>query len=114
LIRNVIFDIGNVLLTFKPKKFLLKFTKDIKGIDFFISNIINSQIWLEMDQGLLSIIEAKNLFLIKFPELRDIINIFFINWLDIFNPIEKNIKILKDLKSNKYKVYDYFLSSKTY
>jgi putative hydrolase of the HAD superfamily len=105
LIKNAIFDIGNVLLSFKPKEFLLNYIDDIKQIDIFVSNIINSKTWLNMDQGILTIKEAKNIFLGKYPELTGIINIFYDNWLEIFSPIDKNINILKELKKNNYKIY---------
>jgi putative hydrolase of the HAD superfamily len=58
-----------------------------------------------MDQGILTIKEAKNIFLGKYPELTGIINIFYDNWLEIFSPIDKNINILKELKKNNYKIY---------
>lgn len=105
MIKNAIFDIGNVLLSFKPKEFLLNYIDDIKQIDIFVSNIINSKTWLNMDQGILTIKEAKNIFLGKYPELTGIINIFYDNWLEIFSPIDKNINILKELKKNNYKIY---------
>jgi putative hydrolase of the HAD superfamily len=105
LIKNAIFDIGNVLLSFKSKEFLLNYIDDIKQIDIFVSNIINSKTWLNMDQGILTIKEAKNIFLGKYPELTGIINIFYDNWLEIFSPIDKNINILKELKKNNYKIY---------
>ena len=89
LINNIIFDIGNVLLTFEPKQFLLRFSKDITRIDNFVSNVIGSVIWLKLDRGSISVEHAKNLFYTKYSEEKELLTLFFENWLDIFEPIQK-------------------------
>ena len=42
MIKNIIFDLGNVLLDFKPEKFLLKFSEDKNYIRDFIFKVIES------------------------------------------------------------------------
>jgi len=105
LINNIIFDIGNVLLTFEPREFLLKFTRDISRIDNFISNVTGNKFWLKLDRGVISVEYAKNLFLAKYSEEKELLTLFFENWFEIFEPIQKNIDIMKDLKLNGYKVF---------
>ena len=41
-IKNIVFDIGNVILNFKLEEILPKFTDDAKEKKFIIDNIINS------------------------------------------------------------------------
>jgi putative hydrolase of the HAD superfamily len=74
-------------------------------IDNFISNVTGSNIWLKLDRGVLSVRDAKNLFLTKFPEEKEVITSFFENWFEIFEPIQRNITIMKELKLNNYKVF---------
>jgi FMN phosphatase YigB (HAD superfamily) len=105
LIKNIIFDIGNVLLTFDPEEFILKYTNDTSKVNTFILNIIHSKTWLEMDRGLISVDNAKHIFLRDYPELKKLLGLFFENWLEIFIPVEKNIKIMKELKRNGYRIY---------
>jgi putative hydrolase of the HAD superfamily len=105
LLRNIIFDIGNVLLLFKPEEFLLRFTDDHEMINFFINNITRSQLWLELDRGNISVKSARNDFLQKFPERKTIIDLFFENWMEIFVPIQENVKIIQDLKKKEYDCY---------
>lgn len=105
MIKNIIFDIGNVLLTFEPREFLLEFTSDMSRINYFISNVTGSEIWLKLDRGLLSIEDAKNVFFVKYPEEVELLTLFFEKWFEIFKPIQKNIEILKKLKQNDYKVF---------
>lgn len=109
MIRNIIFDIGNVLLSFKPDDFLLRFTEDQDLIRFFIHNVIRSKTWLNLDRGSISIESARNDFLEQFPEKKSIINLFFDDWTDILIPIQQNVQIVKDLKDNGYDCY--FLSN---
>ena len=105
MIKNIIFDIGNVLLTFDPEKFILKYTNDTSKVNTFSLNIIHSKTWLEMDRGLISVDNAKITFLRDYPEIKELLGLFFENWLDIFMPIEKNIEIMKELKKKGYKIY---------
>ena len=109
LISNVIFDLGNVLLSFKPEKFLLQFTEDQELISFFVQNIIRSRTWLKLDRGTISVETARHEFSEQFPENQHPIDSFFDEWTDILLPIEENIQILKDLKENGYNCY--FLSN---
>ena len=105
----MIFDLGNVLLSFKPEEFLLRFTEDQELIRFFIQNVIRSKTWLKLDRGSISIKSARQKFLEQFPEKKPIINFFFDEWMDIFNPIQENVQIVKDLKNKGYRCY--FLSN---
>ncbi|MHA1195881.1 MAG: HAD family hydrolase [Promethearchaeota archaeon] len=105
VIENIIFDLGNVLLTFKPEIFLKQFTNDPSEIDFFISNITRSSTWLSLDRGISSVDDAKKIFISRFPEKKELISWFFENWFSIFAPIEDNVNLLVKLKKADLKLY---------
>ena len=105
MIRNIIFDLGNVLFSFRPDEFLLRFTEDRDTVSFFMQNIIRSKTWLKLDRGTLSIEAARIYFLEQFSEKKYIINPFFDEWMDMLIPIEKNVQILKDLNGKGFKCY---------
>jgi len=105
LINNVIFDLGNVLVNFKPKQFLLRYTNDKNRITKFISNVIQSDTWLNLDRGILSIKNARDDFISAYPEETELIKTFFNHWKEMLTPISKNVNLLKELKSNGYKLY---------
>ncbi|MFX0134087.1 MAG: HAD family hydrolase [Candidatus Hodarchaeota archaeon] len=105
MIRNIIFDLGNVLLNFRPDNFLLNYTKDENYIQDFISKIIRSKIWINLDRGTISLKNAKQEFTDIYPEDRAFIMTFFEHWIEIFTPMQGNIKIAYDLKANGYKLY---------
>ena len=61
MIKNIVFDIGNVILNFKLSEVLPYFAKDEKEEEFIIKNIIESPEWLGnalIDTGYISREEA--------------------------------------------------------
>lgn len=105
MIRNIIFDIGNVLLNFKPELFLRRFTSDKNRIKEFTAKIIKTELWLSLDRGAISLKEAQIEYLKRYPEESDLLAVFFNHWKEMLTIIPQNIQILQDLKSNNYKVY---------
>ncbi len=105
MIKNIIFDLGNVLLNFKPEKFLLRYTKDEKYIKSFISKVIRDKVWFKLDRGTISLENAKKKFMEKYPEDTNFLKTFFTEWMEMLTPIEENVEILYELKSNHYKIY---------
>ncbi len=105
MIKNLIFDLGNVLINFKPKELLLKYSNNLKKIDEFIDKIIGRDIWLDLDRGLIYFQEAKNIYLKKFPDLKELIDIFYTHWKELFSPIDQSIIILKALKNKGYNIF---------
>lgn len=105
MIKNIIFDLGNVLISFRPDLFLSKYTNNKIRINRFMSNIIQADIWLQLDRGRISLKHAQQQFLSVYPEEADLVILFFNRWKEILTPILKNVNILKELKSKGYKLY---------
>ena len=105
MIKNIIFDLGNVLLNFKPETFLLKYTKDEHYIQNFISKVIRNKIWFNLDRGTISLENAKKEFIRIYPEDSSFLITFFKHWMEMLTPIQENVKILCDLKANGYNTY---------
>ncbi|TXT60124.1 MAG: HAD-superfamily hydrolase, subfamily IA, variant 3 [Promethearchaeota archaeon] len=105
MIKHVIFDLGNVLLNFKPRQFLKKYTNDSERIDQFIKKVTSSDKWLMLDRGLVPVSEIEDNLKEKYPEDIDLLDPFFKNWLEMLTPIKKNVKILYMLKQRGYSLY---------
>ena len=107
--KNIIFDFGNVLMTFNAKEIAKKFTSSEEEQDFIVNNVVNSPEW-----GGLGLIDTGYL---SREEIIDIINdrsnnkykdlvIDFMNNFDKYRHIQQEvIEIIKDLKKQGYKVY---------
>jgi len=109
VISNVIFDIGNVLLSFKPLEYLkAKIADQDKALEVY-EQIFHSDEWVALDRGTLSEEEAINILSARYPENERYIKMAFDNWYDLLTPIEDTVKLLRDIKAAKYKTY--FLSN---
>jgi len=105
LIRNIIFDLGNVLLNFQPKQFLTRFINDENQINDFVAKVIKNELWLNLDRGRISLDDARDEYIAKFPEENELIITFFNHWKEMLTPINPNINILHELKANGYSLY---------
>ena len=105
MIKNIIFDLGNVLINFKPYEFLLRFTNDKEYIEQFVAKVTRSKIWLELDRGTNTLENARTIFLSNYPREKDFIELFFDQWMNMLTPIDENIKILEELKELGYRSY---------
>ena len=57
MIKNIIFDLGNVLIKYSPESFLEKNVKKERQ-EKFIATVFKSKEWLELDRGTLSYEDA--------------------------------------------------------
>ena len=102
--KNVIFDLGNVLLDFSPREYLKSKVSDDKLEEVFKA-IFNSEEWIMLDRGTITEKEAINNIISRNSTYINEINLAFENWYDILRPIEESINILISLKENGYKIY---------
>lgn len=105
MVKNIIYDLGNVLIKFQPNKFLEKYieTEDRERI---FKMIFESQYWLDLDRGTLSYEDAIEIFSKKEPKYRKIITkLFMDNIEECLEPIKENIKILEKHRKEGYNLY---------
>lgn len=102
--NNIIFDLGNVLLSFNPREYLNeKLEKD--RIEKVFKEIFLSQEWLKLDEGTITEVEAIENISLRNEDYREDIKIAFENWYDILIPINETVELLKELKEKGYKLY---------
>ena len=102
--KNIIFDLGNVLLNFNPKEYLkIKISED--KIEDVYKAIFQSEEWLMLDRGTITEKDAINNIIERNITYRDDINLVFKEWYDILKPIEESVEVLQNLKENGYNVY---------
>ena len=105
MIKNVIFDIGNVLTDFRWKAFLEDkgFSPDI------LSRIVKASVmnpyWNEFDRGVLPEEEVLAAFIQSDPEIEEQLHLAFDNIHGMVTPREYAIPWIKALKQKRYGVY---------
>ena len=96
-IKNIIFDLGNVLINFNPKEY----TNNEK----LLKEVFASPEWLMLDRGTLTYEEAKEIFKKRIPEETEKINeLFDSKFFELLTPIKENTELLPQLKE-KYDLY---------
>lgn len=106
MIKNVIFDIGNTLIAFKPIDYLNKvFNNNKPLVDTLYQTIFKSDEWTSLDRGTITQEEAVSRFCSRKPELKEQIEHVMKNWNEMHAPMEESVKLLYDLKSRGYRIY---------
>lgn len=102
--KNIIFDLGNVLLSFNPKEYLNSKIGENRRERVF-KEIFLSKEWVKLDEGTITEIEAIEAISLRNEAYREDIKRAFENWYDILIPIDDTVNILKSLKEKGYKLY---------
>ena len=103
-IKNIVFDLGRVLIKFEPKEYIEQNVPEEKREDFY-NGIFGSTEWLMLDRGTLSYEDAKKIFKERVPGAdKQIDRLFDVDLFEILQPIEENVKLLSKLKK-KYNLY---------
>lgn len=104
MVKNIVFDIGNVLATFKPKDFLMDIFKDAKLADQFFE-VFFTRLWHEYDQGLYTKEQMIQKGLQKMPDQKEKIKNMMDIWTSYVVGIQKNIDLIHIYQKKGYKVY---------
>lgn len=105
MIKNIIFDLGNVLLDFKPLEYLkTKLTNENK-IKEVHTEIFLSEEWLMLDRGDITEEEAVNRLCKKSTDNSKLIRECMDNWYSMLTPIEGTVEILNEVKEKGYRLF---------
>jgi glucose-1-phosphatase len=105
MIRNIIFDLGNVLISWKPEEYLRLTGYDDSSRKEIMDQIIRGPEWLLIDNGDIDLEEAARRIsersALKRPQ---ILSIFDLRTSILF-PIDTNAKLLPKLKETGFRLY---------
>lgn len=104
MIKNIIFDLGNVILDFQPKIYV-RSKIDEEKVEEIYKCIFQSDEWPMLDRGTICEEDAKRNIINRNTGSEELINKVFENWYDILTPIESSVDTLKKLKQKGYKIY---------
>lgn len=104
MIKNIIFDLGRVLIDWNPMAYLNKYVTEKSKIDEMFKGIFGSQEWLDLDRGTIEESEAIRRFKERCPRCHKEIDEMFQNIIELIPPLEKNIPIFEEVAA-KYDTY---------
>ena len=109
MVKNIVFDIGNVILNFDLDYILPKFTKNSDEQDFIVDNIINSPEWLGyslIDTGYITKENAIAIVQDRTNHKNDnLIESFWNNYNNYSLVDNRVIELIKNLKLQGYRIY---------
>ena len=106
MIKNIIFDLGNVIINYNQKKIISNFTDKEDEIEYIFDEIFNSPEWTLMDLGnitndeAIDVINKRNEF--KHQKLTEN---FLHEWYKKQEINRDTVEIAKKLKKNGYKLF---------
>ncbi len=105
MIKNIIFDIGNVLVSFDPYRYVTEYGYDKETTDNVFNIVFRDKRWAELDRGTLanedymkSLVEAN-------PQYEKEIIETFDNWYNMLEIKTESVEFFKELKEKGYKIY---------
>jgi FMN phosphatase YigB (HAD superfamily) len=105
MIKNIIFDLGNVLISFKPSEYFDKnnYPEAIKAK--ILTDIFGSKEWQMLDSGSITVPEAIEA-IAKRSSLntKEIAHIFNLR-TDMLFPLDTNVRLLPELKKRGFSLY---------
>lgn len=106
MIKNIIFDLGNVILGYDKERVAREFTSNIDEIKFIKEKIFDSPEWELLDLGIITNDEAIQIISKKEdPKYAKLIDVFFHEWYKVQSINKDTINIAKQLKERGYNIF---------
>ncbi len=105
MIKNIIFDLGNVLISFIPSEYLKKknYPENIRNT--ILNDIFRSNEWKMLDNGDITLGEAIDTLAFKSSLKREEIALVFKMRTEIMFPLDNNVRLLPALKKRGFSLY---------
>jgi HAD superfamily hydrolase (TIGR01509 family) len=104
-IRNIVFDLGNVLLKYDPKGYLESLGYEKEVVDDLMKLIFQGIEWKLADQGLLSNDQMTEIYLLKAPQYSFEINYVMENWYRHMVLLEESKDFFLEILDKGFNVY---------
>jgi 2-haloacid dehalogenase len=105
-IKDIIFDLGGVLIDWQPDRMYAKIILDENKRNWFLHNICTLA-WNEEQDGGRTIAEATELLISQYPEYQEWIEAYYLRWEEMLSgPIQETVDVFRKLRQNpSYKIY---------
>jgi putative hydrolase of the HAD superfamily len=105
MVKNIIFDLGNVLISFKPSEYFdkKKYPETIKTT--ILSDIFGSKEWQMLDKGEITTSEVIDAIALRSTLNKEEIAHIFNLRTDLMFPLDQNVRLLPELKKQGFRLY---------
>ena len=105
MIRNIIFDIGNVLTDFRWREFLRDKGFDEAMVERIAKASVQTPLWNEIDRGVWSLEELMQAFIHQDPEIEKQLRRAYGNVTGMVTKRDYAIPWMQELKAKGYRIY---------
>ena len=106
VIKNIVFDMGNVLVRFDPELFMDRYSLTGEDRKLIRNEVFRSVEWTMLDRGVIDEEIAEQRILPRLPErLHDAARGLIEKWDDPIVPVEGMLELLQALKAKGYRLY---------
>ncbi|MDH5101302.1 HAD family phosphatase [Lactobacillus kefiranofaciens] len=106
MLKNIIFDFGNVIMNYDPNEILNHYQLTPEEHQLLLKNIFQSKEWLEIDAGKITEDEATEIFFSRVPQkLQHKVKQIMTTWpgnVDFYEPV---FHYISDLRKDGYHIY---------
>lgn len=106
MVKNIIFDIGNVLIKFDPLAYLVQEYQDFETVMILYREVFQSEEWALLDEGLIDEDAAVKRVSDRIPKYKETVAKLIKSWeYFLIEDIKPSIYFLKLFKEKGYKLY---------
>lgn len=105
MIKHVVFDIGNVLMTFHPKDYFLQWFPSEEQTEMVCNRIFFHEAWDKYDQGMYLLEDLYEVYHKEYPDMREETDFVLTHWMELMKPMQESIAFMKEVKEAGYGVY---------
>lgn len=103
--KNIIFDLGNVVLDYNPVAYLKEKFNDNKVEEIILDTVFKSEEWPMLDRGVITEEEAIERIVNRDIKNKEFIEIAFENWYEMLRPLNDTVMLIKELKNKGFNLY---------
>lgn len=106
-IRNVVFDLGGVMINYNPRKYIEDLGYKGEKCDRLCNAIFRDPVWVDMDKGIyMTYEEALDSFVKRHPDLEEDIRFFFKpGWMEVYTVKKDTEEILYNWVAERSDIY---------
>ena len=105
MIKNIIFDVGRVLVTFDPMQYVNSLGFDEETARAVVEAIFHDPLWVETDRGVIPVEEFEDAFVANAPEYETQIRKAYCDMGRIIQLMPHTMPWVKALKERGYRLY---------
>jgi putative hydrolase of the HAD superfamily len=104
-IKNIVFDVGNVLVKWEPLSIISNFFQDAEEFDVLVKKIFKSEVWIDLNLGKISEAEAVSQYVAVLGIPQNKLTALMLAVKESLLPIPGSIQLVKKLYNAGFPLY---------